>query len=165
MKEPDFRQDILPMRDALLRAAMAITHDNEEAEDVVQDTMLKVWSQRGNWQQIDNIRAYCMATCRHIALDRVKSPRHATLPLPDNCTAPSHYPTASQRLEAEDTRLTIEAAFQALPDIQQRIMALREQREMSYDQIADELGVSMTQVKVYLMRARNRIRKAIENNI
>ena len=161
MKKPDFKNDILPMRDALQRVAFGITRVQEEAEDAVQDTMLRVWAQRERWHEIDNIQAYTMTACRHIALDIVKR-RHATLSLDEaGMQAPSHEASIHQQLEAEDTREIIEIAYQALPIVQQRILALREKQEMSYDEIADALNLNMSQVKVYLMRARQRLRKAI----
>ena len=163
MKKPDFKNDILPMRDALQRVAFGITRVQEEAEAAVQDTMLRVWAQRERWHEIDNIQAYTMTVCRHIALDIVRR-RHATLSLDEEgMQAPSHEASVHQRLEAEDTRGIIEIAYQALPVVQQRILALREKQEMSYDEIADALNLNMSQVKVYLMRARQRLRKAIES--
>ncbi|MCF0194406.1 MAG: RNA polymerase subunit sigma-70, partial [Bacteroidaceae bacterium] len=51
MKKPDFQHDILPMRDALQRVAFGITRVQEEAEDAVQDTMLRVWAQRERWHE------------------------------------------------------------------------------------------------------------------
>ena len=43
-----------------------------EAEDVVQDTLLKVWECREDWNQINNLEAFAIATCRNRALDVVK---------------------------------------------------------------------------------------------
>ena len=48
MQEISFRNDILPLKDKLFRLALRITLDRAEAEDVVQDTMIRVWSKRAN---------------------------------------------------------------------------------------------------------------------
>ena len=47
MKKISFRSDILPMKDTLFRLALRITLSREEAEDIVQDTLIKVWNQIG----------------------------------------------------------------------------------------------------------------------
>ena len=49
MKKISFRNDILPMKDMLFRLAMRITLSREEAEDIVQDTLIKVWNKRDSW--------------------------------------------------------------------------------------------------------------------
>jgi RNA polymerase sigma-70 factor (ECF subfamily) len=46
MQEISFRNDILPLKDKLYRLAFRITLNSAEAEDVVQDTMIRVWNKR-----------------------------------------------------------------------------------------------------------------------
>ena len=70
MKNISFREDILPLKNVLYRLALRITMNREEAEDVVQDTMLKVWNKRESWTGIDSIEAYCLAVCRNLAIDK-----------------------------------------------------------------------------------------------
>jgi DNA-directed RNA polymerase specialized sigma24 family protein len=68
MKEIDFRNDVLPLKDKLFRLALRITLSREDAEDIVQDTLLKVWNNRdemgdehtddshaagSSWEQLD----------------------------------------------------------------------------------------------------------------
>ena len=59
MQEISFRDDILPLKDKLFRLALRITFDRAEAEDVVQDTMIRVWNKREEWTQFGSIEAYC----------------------------------------------------------------------------------------------------------
>ena len=70
MKEISFRNDILPLKEKLFRTALRITMDSAEAEDVVQDTLIRVWNKREEWPNIISIEAYCMTICRNLALDR-----------------------------------------------------------------------------------------------
>ncbi|MFS6554872.1 sigma factor, partial [Parabacteroides distasonis] len=55
MKKIDFRNDILPLKNVLFRLALRITLSREEAEDVVQETMMKMWSLREEWEKIESI--------------------------------------------------------------------------------------------------------------
>ena len=59
MREISFRNDILPLKDKLYRLALRITLNSAEAEDVVQDTMIRVWNKRDEWPQFESIEAYC----------------------------------------------------------------------------------------------------------
>ncbi|MEG1686174.1 MAG: RNA polymerase sigma factor, partial [Bacteroides sp.] len=70
MQEINFRNDILPLKDKLYRLALRITLNNAEAEDVVQDTMIRVWNKREEWIQFDSIEAYCLTVTRNLAIDR-----------------------------------------------------------------------------------------------
>ena len=51
MQEISFRNDILPLKDKLFRLALRITSDRAEAEDVVQETLIRVWNKREEWTQ------------------------------------------------------------------------------------------------------------------
>ena len=62
MQEISFRDDILPLKDKLFRLALRITLDRAEAEDVVQDTMIRVWSKREEWTQFGSVEAYCLTS-------------------------------------------------------------------------------------------------------
>ena len=81
MKQIDFRNDILPLKDVLYRLALRITLDSAEAEDIVQETMLKLWNRRDRWDEIDSIEAFAMTICRNLALDHQKraDSQHASL--------------------------------------------------------------------------------------
>ncbi|WP_455627960.1 RNA polymerase sigma factor [Parabacteroides chinchillae] len=68
MGTDDFIQQILPLKNNLYRMAFRITGNKEQAEQIVQDAMLKVWSQRSTWMIIDDLPAYCLMVTRNIAL-------------------------------------------------------------------------------------------------
>ena len=78
MKAISFQTDILPLKNELFRLALRITQNRFEAEDVVQETMLKVWKGRSEWDKIDNIEAYCLTVCR---LSRKVSLQTKAIPL------------------------------------------------------------------------------------
>ena len=58
MKIISFRDDILPLKNMLFRVALRITLDKAEAEDIVQETMIKVWNRRDTWSEIESIEAF-----------------------------------------------------------------------------------------------------------
>ena len=86
MKNVSFRNDILPLKNVLFRLALRITLSREEAEDVVQDTLIKVWNRRDDWQNIDSIEAYSLTVCRNLSLDKVRRASNSNLSIDDTGT-------------------------------------------------------------------------------
>lgn len=162
MKEISFRNDILPLKDKLFRLALRITLDRAEAEDIVQDTLLKIWERREDWAEIASLEAFSMTICRNLALDRNGTAHKSNLRLQEDWDAPSfHTP-----LDALDSKMRMEhlqALIDALPEVQRSILLLRDTEGKRYDEIAEVLGISEAQVKVYLHRARQRLRLEIRN--
>ena len=97
----DFRADILPHRDRLYRLALSITAHTAEAEDVVQETMLRAWQHRDEWPQIQNPAAWLAQVCKRLALDSRK--RLDRLRPLDATTADSEQPRPLAALSAGKT--------------------------------------------------------------
>ncbi|MDE7165945.1 MAG: RNA polymerase sigma factor [Bacteroidaceae bacterium] len=161
MREEQFRNDILPLKDRIFRLALHLTLNREEAEDIVQETLLKVWQKRDEWAHIANMEAYCLTICRHLALDhqrRQTAGRETpvgdfppSMPHPDR--TPDELLDQQQRIEA------VREIIGQLPEVQRTIIELRDIEGLRYDEIAQVTGLSETQVKVYLHRARTKIKE------
>ena len=67
MKNISFRNDVLPLKNKLYRLALRITIDSAEAEDIVQETLIKVWNKREVWNEIESIEAFSLTICRNLA--------------------------------------------------------------------------------------------------
>ena len=159
MKEVSFRNDILPLKDILYRLALRITLNRAEAEDIVQDTLIKVWNRRDDWAQMDNIEAYSMTVCRNLALDRIERADNRTGSLDDIGT--DRPDTASSPLErtAQLDRIEIvRSLIDSLPEKQRSCIQLRDFEGRTYKEIARVLGISEEQVKVNIFRARQTIK-------
>ncbi len=163
MDNVSFQTTVLPLSDRLFRLALRVTMNRAEAEDVVQDTLLRVWERRSEWGQIDNLEAFAIATCRNRALDVAKRAGRNTVPL-DKVEGSHLSASGTQRtLEAREQLSLVRRLMDSLPELQRTIMLLRDIEGQSYGEIAKELGISETQVKVYLHRARTKVREGIKN--
>lgn len=67
-----FKQNILPLKHKLFRKALSITESPVEAQDVVQEVMMRLWDKRREWAAIVNMEVYSMVMAKNIALDRIK---------------------------------------------------------------------------------------------
>ncbi len=161
MKKISFRNDILPMKDTLFRLALRITLSREEAEDIVQDTLIKVWNRRESWDTIDNIEAFSLTICRHMALDRLRLHENQNTSLDDNVggerldTTSNPFERTVQREKVEIVRNLIDS----LPEKQRSCMQLRDIEGKTYKEIAAVLGITEEQVKVNIFRARQTIKQ------
>ena len=165
MKKISFRNDILPMKDTLFRLALRITLSREEAEDIVQDTLIKVWNRRDSWDTIESIEAFSMTICRNMALDRLRlhDNRNASLDDTEAHTAGGESPdTASNPYERTVQRekvAIVRTLIDGLPEKQRSCMQLRDFEGKTYKEIAAVLGITEDQVKVNIFRARQTIKQ------
>ena len=160
MKEISFRNDILPLKEKLFRTALRITMDSAEAEDVVQDTLIRVWNKREEWPNIISIEAYCMTICRNLALDRNERMGTDYIEIDEQVHKLTDATTTPpERLEQQESLKLAQHLLNQLPEKQRLIMELREIEGKSYKEIAVMLDISEEQVKVNLFRARQKIKK------
>ena len=165
MENISFRTTVLPLSDRLFRLALRITMNRAEAEDVVQDTLLKVWEQRNEWEQINNLEAFAIATCRNRALDILKRAGRNTAPLEVVDKRQQTADNGLQALEAREQLSLVRQVMDELPEIQRSIMMLRDIEGKTYQEIAEAMDISETQVKVYLHRARTTIKEKLKNGL
>lgn len=159
MKEISFQQDILPLKDKLFRTALRITLDTAEAEDTVQETLIRIWNKREEWNLIDSMEAYGMTICRNLAIDRTQRLSSQNIRLEDNPNDPASMHTPQESLENKEYLQIVRKLLAELPEKQQIILEQRDMEGKSYKEIAQELDITEDQVKVNLFRARQKIKK------
>lgn len=163
MKNISFRNDVLPLKDALYRLALRITLSHEEAQDIVQDTLIKVWDKRESWNEIESIEAFSITICRNLALDRIKkhdnlndSLEERQIESPDTSSTPFEDTLQQDRIEL------VRNLVNALPEKQRSCMQLRDFEGKPYKEIAKILGISEEQVKVNIFRARQTVKERFQ---
>ena len=161
MKKISFRNDVLPLKNELYRLALRITLNPSEAEDVVQDTMIKIWNRRKRWDEIESIEAFSLTICRNIALDKMRKMENLNQSLDDEHDAPDHSYTSNPAIQTEqrDSINLVRRLVDQLPEKQRSCVHLREFEGKSYKEIAQILGISEQQVKVNIFRARQAIKQ------
>ena len=160
MKKVSFRNDILPLKHILYRLALRITCNNAEAEDIVQDTLMKVWNRRERWDEIDSIEAFCMTICRNLALDRMRKMDNHNSSLEDNLhETPSATRNPYEEMNQKDRIQLVRRLVDSLPEKQRTCMQLRDFEGKSYKEVAEILQISEDQVKVNIFRARQTIKQ------
>jgi RNA polymerase sigma-70 factor (ECF subfamily) len=161
MKKIDFRTDVLPLKNELYRLALRITLNPAEAEDTVQDTMIKVWNRREQWDEIESIEAFCLTICRNLALDKAKKMEAQNTTLDESHDPPDHsYASNPEEQTVQHDRIElVRRLINSLPGKQRSCIQLRDIEGKSYKEIAAVMDISEQQVKINIFRARQAIRQ------
>ena len=152
---------MLPLKDELFRLALRITLNRAEAEDVVQETMMKVWNRRDSWDKIESIEAFCLTICRNLSLDKVRhmDSQIVTLETEHDPADRSYGANPEEQAMQRDRVALVRKLIGQLPEKQRTAMQLRDMEGKSYRDIASIMGISEEQVKVNIFRARQTIKK------
>lgn len=147
------------MKDKLFRLALRITLDRAEAEDVVQDTMIRVWDKRDEWQQFGSIEAYCLVVAKNLAIDRSQKKEAQNVELTPELEQQADASGPYDQLVSSERMKLIHRLIDELPEKQRLIMQLRDIEGKSYKEIATVLYLTEEQVKVNLFRARQKVKQ------
>lgn len=154
---------VLPELDVLYRVAYSITRNPTDAEDLVQDTLLR------SYRAIERFdgrhpRAWLLTIMRNAQINRVRRKRPDLLRDPDETFERVADPS-SDGAGADTTLIDatfdheVETALARLPDKFRTVVELVDLQQLSYQEAADVLGVPVGTVMSRLHRARARIRK------
>jgi len=156
-----FRLAVFQHDRAVYRFAAGLLRDRGEAQDVVQETFLTYW-QHGS--TVEHPRAWLLRVARNACLDRLRksgrlvSHEQMELPEPSEDRDPAwHY---AQRELKDELRKHVDT----LPEPQRSLIMLFDVQGADGATCARVLGLSVTQVKVYLHRARRRLRQQLERS-
>ena len=160
MKKVSFRNDVLPLKNELFRLALRITLNRAEAEDIVQDTLIKVWNRWEDGKALDSIEAFSLTVCRNLSLDRIKKKGNDNDSLEDvKAAEPLASSNPQDRMIQTDKVRLIRQIVDGLPEKQRSCMQLRDFEGKTYKEIAGVLDISEEQVKVNIFRARQTVKQ------
>jgi len=157
----DFQRDILPLKNIIYRTALRITLNREEAEDIVQDCLVKIWKQTQEGMVIQNLESYAITMSRNLSLDRKQLAQNRVISLVEEThdTIDVHQAAPDQQLINSESISLIEQIVNRLPEKQRTVMHLRDVENKTYKEIADILSISESDVKVTLFRARKQVKE------
>ncbi len=161
MNYDDFETRVLPTKNKLYRFAFKLLGSSEEAKDVVQETMIRVWNGRDT-AEVQNMEAWCMRIAKNLSLDKLRSSqRKLTNTLHENFDQVHDSLSPFEKTELTESMKRINELMTTLPEKQRQVMHLRDVEGYSYNEICDILELDMSQVKVNLFRARNAVREKL----
>lgn len=156
----EFKSKVLPLKDRLFRIALGMLKSVEEAEDALQDVMVKLWNKREQLSIYSSIEAFAVTITKNQCLDRLKSKKHKNQIDIQNMELDSGFLNPYKSLELSESMQVMMNAFQGLPEQQRMLVVLRDVEGFSYEEIAEQTGLQVNNIRVGLSRARKAARAA-----
>jgi len=146
---------------SLRRYARGLTADADRADDLVQDTLERVWQRFSMWQKSGDIRAWMFAIMHNQFVDRLRAQRSRPEPATgDELPETAQRATQSDRLEVRD----LDRLLQRLAPEQREVLLLVAVEELSYREAALALAIPVGTVMSRLSRARACLRAGLQGH-
>lgn len=154
MKPEEFNHIILPLRQELLLRAFGMTGNGEDAEDLVQEAMLRLWKRRDSLDASDNIKALLYTILRNAFYDdRRRLQRHPSTELSEGDAG-----FEERGVEALDEMALIRNIVEHLPPLQRQLFRMKEIEGYDAGEIMQITGCTADNLRKNLSRARLKIR-------
>ena len=151
------------LRDELISTLLFVLGNREDAHDAAQDAFLKCWAARAQLGQVQNLRDWIFRVCFNTAKDMQRSAwnrRVKALRGEEFMVAPNE-PTPAHGLEYKEAVERLRKAILGLRDEEKEVFLLRQNGDLTYEQIAELRHVPVGTVKTQMRTALEKLRKLL----
>lgn len=145
----------------LRRYAYALTGGQQEAEDLVQDTLVRALAAASSFRAGGNLRAWLFSIMHNAFVSGVRQRRAPMVELNDEATAVAQPPAQLVRLEVRD----VLAALARLPEAQRAALSLIALQDFSYEEAARIQGIPIGTLMSRLARGREALRQLMQGEL
>ncbi len=153
-----FEQDMIALLPQMRAYARVLLREPAEADDLVQDALLRMWNARGRFEPGTNLRAWAFTILRNRFFNAYIA-RRPTIAIEDVPEGMLAVPAMQERLMAGRD---IRAALAALDPVLMEILVLTIGSSMSYDEVAIIVGCRVGTVKSRVFRARRQLQRLLQ---
>ncbi len=154
MTTSEYNQCLEEYADGVFRFTLKNIKNNEKAEDIVQDTFMKMWDKVSSIS-FGKAKSYIFTTAYHTLIDYIRKEKHII----DLENTPENIVTENNSYS--DLNEVLNEAVKKLPYIQRSVILLRDYEGYSYKEIGEITDLNESQVKVYIYRARKFLKSYI----
>lgn len=158
MTRQEYNIVVQQLSNPLYGFSLKFLRNEEDAQDIVQDVFEKLWINRKKVEFL-KAKAWMYTTAYNGMINLIARKQRVQFPGSDQL--PEKSQKAFNHFESKEV---VDRAVNILPPIQKSIILLRDLEGYSYDEIGEILDLSPSQVKVYLFRARNKIKKQLKGS-
>ena len=160
----EFKRRFLPLNRRLYRVAWSLTHNVQDAEDLVQETYCRLWRKRNNLSSIGNDEAYCVRLLKNFYYDgrRMATSHDVDIGPPDNLPLPAT-DDVQRDIERDERAQVLHRIIDTLPDRQRDIITRRDLLDEPFADIAADLQMPEGSVRTLLSRARLKLKEQFLN--
>lgn len=170
--EEAFRELVEIHQHRVIGAVARMLSDETEAHDVAQQVFIRVWKSAARWEPTAKFTTWLYTILRNLVFNesrrRARHPAHSLDAIQNEDDRPQQF--EDEGTKAPDTALldeemqdAIERAIQELPEAQRMAVVMRRYQDVSYEEIAEVLELSVPAVKSVLFRARTELREKLRH--
>lgn len=152
-----FKDTVFCLKDEMYRFAKRFVTSSDEAEDVVQDLMMKFWQKKEDLASFGNLKSYAMKSVRNECLNRLKH-HDVKMGFADFQLHRSEL----YQIETNNLKEQILGFIGLLPEKQKAVIHLKDVEEYEVSEIAEILEMEENAVRANLMRARQKVKDQIQ---
>ena len=163
MESQDFQNIATSVRPKLMNLCRSFFNRQElayDAEDAVQETLLRLWQMRDRLSEYQNPEALAMLIAKNVCIDILKLNKEQHESLDETCNIIGNV-QADQSIITHDTEWIISYALAKLPRIQQRMLMMRSEG-MSMVEIAATCNATPTSTKTMICAARKKLMEILK---
>ena len=157
MDSETFKLRFLPFTRKLHWTAFSIMHNEQDAEDIVQEAFMKLWNRRDELQHVTNDEAYCVALVKNLCLDAKRASHDALDAGPPDLLPLMADVDVEDEVEHQQHMSLLKQCIDELPAVQRHIITRRDIYDDEYADIALQTGNTEANVRVILSRARKSV--------
>ncbi|WP_410982944.1 RNA polymerase sigma factor [Bacillus cereus] len=141
-----------------------LTKDTHLSDDITQEVFIKVFKKWDSFRNESSVKTWLLKITRNTALNYLKSSYFKQISLVSFFRNDKEYPSAEKQFLEKETMNGVWDSVLKLPQKHREVLILDAKYELSYDEIAETLGVSIGTVKSRLHRARARVSKILSED-
>jgi len=164
MEKEEFCTLARQLRADILAVSRRFLGSQAEAEDNVQDTLLRLWTIRAQLDEVRSVQALTYAICRNLCISKLRKRRIVAMELNNEIRLASEH-DSQWMLEEKENAQWLEDSIAGLPAAQMQILRMSQQDGLENSEIAEVLGISETTVRTALCKARkNLLERLLKRN-
>lgn len=156
MTQDTFKSTVFILKNEMYRFAKRFVMSSDEAEDVVQDLMIRFWQRKDELEQFGNLKSYALKAVRNECLNRLKHHDVKT-----GFADMQLHRSELYSMEVNNLKEHIIGFINRLPEKQKMVIHLKDVEEYEVSEIAEMLEMEENAVRVNLMRARQKVKEQI----
>ena len=156
MNQETFKNTVFCLKDEMYRFAKRFVMSSDEAEDVVQDLMVKFWQTKDKLAEYGNLKAFALKCVKNECLNRLK---HEDVKM--GFASLQLHRSELYKPEVNNLKEQILSFINQLPEKQKMVIHLKDVEEYDVPEISEMLEMEENAVRVNLMRARQKVKEQI----
>lgn len=150
----EYNKIVYEYSNRICRFADKMLMDKEAARDIAQEAFVRLWQHKENVDPL-KVKAWLFTTAYRLTMDHISRNK--------KYVRGQAIPDRGEEQTPHDLKAVIHMLLKQLPEIQRSVLLLRDYEGYSYDEIARILDLNESQVKVYLFRARVKMKNYIKD--